>query len=52
MLKNSKSVIYNIDEYVIILIYIESELLNEFFIIIKIIIKIYLINNLKANIFR
>ena len=50
-IKELKSAIYNIDEYVTILIYIKSELLNESFIIAKIIIKIYLIDNLKANIF-
>ena len=49
--KGFKSIIYNIDEYITILIYIEGELLDESSIIAKMIMKIYLIDNLKANIF-
>ena len=48
--KGFNNVIYNINKFITIIIYLKGELLNDILIIVKIIIKIHLINNLKINI--
>ena len=40
---------YNIDEFIMIITYINNELLNNILIIAKMIIKAHLIDNLKIN---
>ena len=44
------SVIYNIDKFITIITYTDNELSNDTLAVAKIIIKVYLVNNLKANI--
>ena len=48
--KKFNNVIYRINKFITIKIYVKSELLNNILIIAEIIIKAYLINNLNINI--
>ena len=43
------NVIYNINKFIIIIIYINNELFNDILIIAKMIMKTHLIDNLKIN---
>ena len=50
-IRNIKNIIYKIDKYVIIIVYIKKKTLNELLIMIKMIMKIHIIDNFKINIF-
>ena len=48
-IKKFNNVIYNINEFIIIIMYINDELFNDILIIAKLVMKTYLIDNLKVN---
>ena len=48
-IKKLDNIIYNIDKFIIIIIYVNGELFNDILIVAKMIIKTHLIDNLKIN---